>query len=134
MTASSFYTAGLVLTALFGFGHFTGFLQATRAARHDPDLADLTRSMRQKKTRLLGFEASILDFREYFSLNFSILLWMASASAGGWPDPATPAPAYSRVVRSSSTASHAVMSSMSRPSRSARSASSVRTSSGDDRS
>lgn len=82
MTAQTLYAAGIVLMALFGLGHFGGFIQASSAARRDPDMADLTRDMRAKTTRVMGFEASILDFREYFSLNFSLLLWMAAAV--GW--------------------------------------------------
>jgi len=82
MNAHTMYAAGLVVMALFGLGHFGGFVQASLAARRDPDMADLTRDMRAKTTRVMGFEASILDFREYFSLNFSLLLWMAAAV--GW--------------------------------------------------
>jgi hypothetical protein len=82
MTALTLYTVGLVLMVWLGLGHFMGFVQAARAARRDPDMAELTRAMRAKTTRVMGFEASILDFREYFSLNFSILLWMAAAV--GW--------------------------------------------------
>lgn len=91
MTAQMLYTAGLVLMVWFGLGHFMGFVQAARAARRDPDMAELTKAMRARKTRVMGFEASILDFREYFSLNFSVLLWVAAAL--GWaalglaPDP-----------------------------------------------
>lgn len=79
MLGSRFFVSGLILTCLFGVGHLTGFIQAVRAARHDPDLVDLTRAMKEHKTSLLGFHPSIMDFREYFSLNFSILLWLAGA-------------------------------------------------------
>ena len=82
MSPTTLFRVGLVTTALFGLGHFTGFVQATKAARSDPDMRELTEAMRAKTTRLMGLEASILDFREYFSLNFSILLWMAAAL--GW--------------------------------------------------
>jgi hypothetical protein len=82
MNAHTMFASGLVVMALFGLGHFGGFVQASVAARRDPGMADLTRDMRAKTTRVMGFEASILDFREYFSLNFSILLWMAAAV--GW--------------------------------------------------
>jgi hypothetical protein len=79
MIARRLFTGGLVMTALFAVGHFFGFLQAARAARSDPGMADLTRAMREYKTSVLGFRPSILDFREYFSLNFSILLLLAAA-------------------------------------------------------
>ncbi|MDH3296862.1 MAG: hypothetical protein OEM23_00165 [Gemmatimonadota bacterium] len=82
MIAQTLFTVGLVLMVWFGLGHFLGFVQAARAARHDPDMAELTKAMRAQKTRVMGFEASILDFREYFSLNFSVLLWVAAAV--GW--------------------------------------------------
>lgn len=73
------FYAGVVLMVLFACGHFAGFLQARHAARHDPKMAELTRAMREQKTRLLGFEPSILDFREYFSVNFSLLMLLAAA-------------------------------------------------------
>ena len=73
------FTAGLVALVLFACGHFGGYLHASYAARHDPGLADMTRAMREHKSRLLGFSPSLLDFREYFSLNFSILLLLATA-------------------------------------------------------
>jgi len=78
MLSLRLFQSGLVLTALFALGHLLGFLQAFRAARRDPGLAELTRAMREHKTKVLGFEPSILDFREYFSLNFSLLLWTAA--------------------------------------------------------
>jgi len=77
MIARRFFVGGLIVTCLFAFGHLAGFLQGARAARHDPRMADLTRAMREHKTRMFGFEASLLDFREYFSLNFSVLLLLA---------------------------------------------------------
>ena len=80
-TPKAWFLSGLVLMGLFATGHLAGCLQAMRAARHDPRLADLTRAMRAHKSPLLGFEPSILDFREYFSLSFSILLAL-SASLG----------------------------------------------------
>lgn len=67
---------------LFAAGHFGGFLQACYVARHEPGMAELTAAMRAQKANVLGFEPSILDFREYFSLNFSVLL--ASCAAIGW--------------------------------------------------
>jgi len=73
-----FFFTGLVLMGLFAAGHFTGFLQAARAARNDPGMADLTRAMRERRENLFGFRPSILDFREYFSLNFSILLLLGA--------------------------------------------------------
>ncbi|MFN0137800.1 MAG: LIC_13387 family protein [Phycisphaerae bacterium] len=62
----------------FGVGHFFGFLSAAHAARNDPRLAELTEAMRAQRTRVLGFSPSILDFREYFSLNFSLLLLLGA--------------------------------------------------------
>jgi len=76
--ANKLFVAGLVLEAGFGVAHFGGFLQACRAARQDPGLADLTRDMRAHVQPLLGFRPSILDFREYFSANFSVLLLLAA--------------------------------------------------------
>jgi hypothetical protein len=73
------FLAGLTLTVLFGLGHLAGFLQAAWAARSDPRMADLTRAMRAHTASLLGFHPSILDFREFFSLSFSILLWLSAA-------------------------------------------------------
>lgn len=64
---------------LFSFGHFLGFLSAAHAARNDPRLAELTAAMRAQRAHLLGFSPSILDFREYFSLNFSLLLMLGGA-------------------------------------------------------
>lgn len=93
MLAKRFFVSALVMTYLFALGHFTGFIQAARAARRDPRLADLTRAMREHKANLFGFQPSILDFREYFSLNFSILLLLAGALgfAALWvaPEPST---------------------------------------------
>lgn len=79
MLARRLFLGGLGAMCLFAAGHFAGFLQAARAARKDPNMADLTRAMREHTTTLLGFRPSILDFREYFSLNFSILLVLAAA-------------------------------------------------------
>jgi hypothetical protein len=79
MLAKRFFMSGLYVTVLFAVGHFFGFVQAARAARSDPGMADLTRAMREHKTNVLGFTPSILDFREYFSLNFSVLLMLAAA-------------------------------------------------------
>lgn len=73
------FGCGLIVTVLFACGHFCGFLQAAREAGHNPQMAELTRAMREQKASLLGFHPSILDFREYFSLNFSILLLLAAA-------------------------------------------------------
>lgn len=79
MLAWRLFVSGLGMMCLFAAGHFAGFLQAARAARRDPDMADLTRAMREHTTSLLGFRPSVLDFREYFSLNFSILMLLAAA-------------------------------------------------------
>lgn len=79
MLAMRLFLSGLVLIVLFALGHLAGFLQAARAARQDPQLAEATRAMRAYKVNLLGFQPSLLDFREYFSLNFSILLLFAGA-------------------------------------------------------
>ncbi len=79
MLAMRLFLSGLVLMVLFALGHLAGFLQAARAARQDPHLAEATRAMRAYKVNLLGFQPSLLDFREYFSLNFSILLLLAGA-------------------------------------------------------
>jgi hypothetical protein len=79
MVAKRLFLTGLVVTCLFALGHLAGFLQSARAARHDPRMSGLTRAMREHKTRLFGFQPSILDFREYFSLSFSILLLLAAA-------------------------------------------------------
>jgi len=73
------FVAGLVLMAAFVLAHLGGFLQSAHAARHDRGLTDLTRAMQEHKTSPLGFRPSILDFREYFSVNFSILLLLAAA-------------------------------------------------------
>lgn len=88
--AQRFFLAGCALTALFAVGHALGFAMAYRAARHDPGMAELTRAMREKRFRVGGMEPSILDFREYFSASFSLLLaglvavnLIAFTSAGG---------------------------------------------------
>ncbi len=73
LLATRLFLSGLILTVLFALGHLAGFLQTARAARRDPQLAELTRAMRGHKVNLLGFQPSLLDFREYFSLNFSVL-------------------------------------------------------------
>jgi len=73
------FLGGLLAICVFALGHLGGFLQAARAARSDPRMADLTRAMRAHTSSLLGFHPSILDFREYFSLNFSILMWLSAA-------------------------------------------------------
>ena len=74
------FVAGLVMMVLFALGHLGGFLQARHAARHDPAMADLMRAMREHRVSLMGFHPSILDFREYFSVNFSILLLLGAAA------------------------------------------------------
>lgn len=79
MAAKRLFLTGLGLMVFFGLGHFTGFLQGYSAARHDPGMAELTRAMQAHTTSALGFSPSILDFREYFSLNFSILMLLAAA-------------------------------------------------------
>ena len=79
MPGRRWFISGLAATWVFGLAHLGGFLQAARTARNDPRMSDLTRAMRAHQTNLLGFHPSILDFREYFSLNFSILLWLAAA-------------------------------------------------------
>ncbi len=81
MLAVRLFRSGLIASCLFALGHFLGFLEAARAARHDPAMAGLTRAMREHRTNVAGFQPSILDFREYFSLNFSILL-LGSAVLG----------------------------------------------------
>lgn len=78
MTSLRWFRRGLIVTCVFATGHLAGFVQATQAARHDPRMADLTQAMRAQKDNVLGFQPSILDFREYFSLNFSILLFLAA--------------------------------------------------------
>ena len=72
MLGRRLFYSGLILTAGFALAHLGGFIQAAYAARNDPSMADLTRAM-------LGFHPSILDFREYFSLNFSVLLLLGAA-------------------------------------------------------
>ena len=79
MLGKNLFLSGLVVMGFFALGHLGGFLQAAYSTRHDSAMADLTKVMREHKTSLLGFQPSILDFREYFSLNFSILLLLASA-------------------------------------------------------
>jgi hypothetical protein len=78
MLAKRLFLSGLIVTCLFAFAHFGGFLQAIKAARNDPDMKDLTQAMRDHKTNVFGYEPSILDFHEYFGLNFSILLLLAA--------------------------------------------------------
>jgi len=79
MLGKRLFVSGLIVMCLFALGHLGGFLQGARAARHDPSMADLTRAMKEYRTSLFGFHPSLLDFREYFSLNFSILLFLAAA-------------------------------------------------------
>lgn len=78
MLAKRLFLSGLIVMCLFAFGHLGGFFQAARSARNDPQMAELTRAMREHRSSVLGFRPSILDFREYFSLNFSILLLLAA--------------------------------------------------------
>lgn len=78
MTAEDPFRAALIVMALFALAHFGGFLHAARAARHDPEMRSLTEAMRAHRASLLGLRPSILDFREYFSVNFSILLLLGS--------------------------------------------------------
>jgi len=78
MAAKRLFITGLIVMCFFAGGHLTGFLLGARAARQDPKMADLTRAMQEYKTNLFGFEPSLLDFREYFSSNFSILLILAA--------------------------------------------------------
>ncbi len=80
MLAKQLLASGLILMGLFALAHLGGFLHAAHTARHDPGMAELTRAMRDHKSNLLGFQPSILDFREYSSLNFSTLLLLASAA------------------------------------------------------
>ncbi len=79
MLARRVFISGLIIMGAFALAHLGGFLHAAYKARHDPELADLTRAMREQRENLLGFQPSILDFREYFSLNFSILLALSAA-------------------------------------------------------
>jgi hypothetical protein len=79
VTERTLYKAGLILTGLFATGHFTGFIQASLAARRDPALADLTRAMRAQGSTVAGMRATILDYREYFSVSYSILLVLVIA-------------------------------------------------------
>lgn len=78
MMAKRLFFSGLLVMCVFAIGHLAGFLAAAQAARNDPGMAALTQAMREHKISLLGFQPSILDFREYFSLNFSILLLLAA--------------------------------------------------------
>lgn len=79
MAGKRLFISGLIVMSLFALGHLGGFIQSVNKARNDPGMADLTRAMRDHKVNLFGFQPSILDFREYFSLNFSILLLLATA-------------------------------------------------------
>jgi pheromone shutdown protein TraB len=79
MTGLRWFWAGLIGMVVFATGHFAGFLQAAHAARHEPGLASVTQAMREQRTELLGFSPSLLDFREYFSVNFSILMLVIAA-------------------------------------------------------
>ena len=89
MTSRAFFRAGVVLCYLFAAGHTAGFVQASLAARRDPTMADLTRMMRATGSTVGGMRASILDYREYFSVAFSLLLVLAmllaqyAVAAGG---------------------------------------------------
>jgi len=91
MKPRSWFVSGLWVTGLFAVGHLSGFLMGAWASRHDPGMADLTRAMRAYRIHLMGFHPSMLDFREYFSLNFSILLAFAagvgSSALALVPDP-----------------------------------------------
>jgi hypothetical protein len=82
MTGVRWFWSGLVGMGVFALGHFAGFLQAAHAARHDEQLRNVTEAMQAQRTELLGFSASLLDFREYFSVNFSILMLLAAALGG----------------------------------------------------
>lgn len=72
-------TFGIVLCGLFACGHFAGFLEASHAARHDPALAAVTDAMRSHRSNVLGMRPSLLDFREYFSASFSLLMVLVVA-------------------------------------------------------
>ncbi len=72
--ANRWFLAAVILSALFAAGHTAGFFVSRHAARTDPNLTDLTRAMQRHRADVLGFHPSILDFREYFSVNFSLLL------------------------------------------------------------
>lgn len=78
MIGTRLFVTWSVVTGVLALAHLGGFLQTVYAAQKDPGLAELTRAMREQKISLLGFHPSILDFRYYFSLNFSILLLLAS--------------------------------------------------------
>lgn len=77
--SSRLFLSGSIVMGVFALAHLGGFLQAVYVAQQDPGMAELTRAMREQKSSLMGFHPSILDFRYYFSLNFSILLLLASA-------------------------------------------------------
>lgn len=68
----------LIFIVLFSLGHLVGFAISARAARESPELADLTRAMAAQRNEVLGLEASVLDYREYFSVCFSILLLLVA--------------------------------------------------------
>lgn len=79
MLAKRLFQSGLIMMCLFGAGHLGGFFKSAWAARNDPAMAELTQAMREHRaSSVLGFRPSILDFREYFSVNFSILLLLAA--------------------------------------------------------
>lgn len=65
---------GVISIVVFALGHFGGFLAAAWKARSDPGMRDLTSAMRAHVEPVMGFRPSILDFREYFSASFSLLL------------------------------------------------------------
>ncbi|MFN8061603.1 MAG: hypothetical protein U0Q12_20765 [Vicinamibacterales bacterium] len=77
------FRVGLALIVLFALGHLMGFMSAAYDARHDPALADVTAMMRAHRSPLMGFAPSLLDFREYASLCYSLLL--GGCAAIGWP-------------------------------------------------
>jgi len=79
MAARGFWLAGVTLEVLFACGHFAGFMMGRTAARTDPKLAEVTRLMREITTKVGPFRPSLLDFREYFSMNFSIFLVAVAA-------------------------------------------------------
>lgn len=95
------YHLGLALIALFALGHLTGFLVAAYDARHDPALAEVTAMMRAHRSPLMGFAPSLLDFREYASLCYSLLL--AGCGALGWQVTRRPQVALSQVAAVSRT-------------------------------
>lgn len=73
-TATRLMWVAVCLEALLAIGHLGGFATAAYAARHDPAMADLTAAMQAHRARVLGFEPSILDFREYFSVCYALLI------------------------------------------------------------